>query len=280
VKRAALLLVGLAATSGCTGLFFRPDNFLYKRPDDRLEYVTPRFASLDGTPLTGLFLCARKSPVLGTVVHFHGNSGNFTGHFGYTEWLVDEGFNVFVPDYRGYGNSKGTPTSVGVVEDAVAAIRYVRTRPEVGGARVFVLGQSLGGAIATVAAVRSGPEAVRALALECPVSSYRSVARAALRATFVTRVLLRPLTGILVSDAVSPVKAVPDLAPIPLLILHGDADTVVPHSEGTTLFQAAREPKEMVTIPGGRHTEAFTKFGHVYRAKLVEFYRRSFDSTN
>jgi fermentation-respiration switch protein FrsA (DUF1100 family) len=276
VRRTALLLAALLAASGCTRLFYYPDNRLYQHPDKYgLQYETPKFESADGTTLFGLFMPAQGTPVRGTVVHFHGNGGNLTGHFLYSSWLVKEGFNVFIFDYRGYGNSHGHPSPDGVVQDGVAAIRYVRGRTDVDPARVVVLGQSLGGAIAAVAAVEAG--AVRAVALESPVASYRSVARAKLKASLVTRVLLRPFTSVLVSGEADAAKAIPRLCPTPLLILHGDADLVVPYSEGRTLFDAAREPKELVTVPGGRHTEAFTKFGDTYRPKLVQFYLQALD---
>jgi uncharacterized protein len=278
MRRTVVVAAALAA-AGCTAVFFQPNNRLYDHPDKyKLRYETPHFPSTDGTPLTGLFLFARKQPVLGTVVHFHGNGGNFTAHFRYTDWLVDEGFHVFVFDYRGYGNSGGHPSPEGVVQDGIAALRYVRGRPDVDPSRVFVLGQSLGGAVAVVSTVRSG-ERVAALALDSPMSSYRSVAREKLKANLFTRLVLRPLTFVLVSDAASARKEIAKLAPTPLLILHGDADPIVPYREGVALFDSAREPKAMETIEGARHTEAFVRFGSTYRPKLVDFFRQAVTKT-
>ena len=271
----AALVFGCLTLTGCTGLYFHPDNHLYAHPDKfGHRYETPHFPSTDGTPLTGIFFFARREPVQGTVVHFHGNGGNVTAHFRYVDWLTEEGFHVFTFDYRGYGNSRGKPSPEGVVEDGIAALRYVRSRPDVDVRRLFVLGQSLGGAVAVVSTVRAG-EPVAAVALDSPVSSYRSVARARLRTSFLTRVLLRPFTSVLVSDAASARDEVARLSPTPLLILHGDKDHVVPYSEGTALFARAGEPKALWTIEGGRHTEAFVRFGPLYRRRLVEFYLRA-----
>lgn len=278
MKRAAALAFCVAATSGCTALYFQPNNRLYHHPDQHgHKYDTPHFTSTDGTALTGLFLYSRRQPALGTVVHFHGNAGNFTTHFRYTDWLVAEGFHVFVFDYRGYGNSKGHPTAEGLVEDGIAALRYVRTRDDVDPQRIVVLGQSLGGAVAVVSTVRSGVP-VAAVALDSPVSSYRSVARAKLKATLFTRVFLRPFTSALVSGASNAQEEIAKLSPTPVLIIHGDADNVVPHSEGAALFARAREPKEMVTLEGARHTEAFVRFGKTERPRLVEFYRKALEA--
>lgn len=256
-------------------MYFHPDNALYTHPDKfGHRYETPHFTSTDGTPLTGIFFFARREPVHGTVVHFHGNGGNVTAHFRYVDWLTDEGFHVFTFDYRGYGNSAGRPSPEGLAQDGIAALRYVRSRPDVPAERVFVLGQSLGGAVAVVSTVQSGVP-VAAVALDSPMSSYRSVAREKLKANLFTRLFLRPLTFALVSDAANARKQIGKLAPAPVLILHGDADHVVPHSEGAALYERAGEPREMVTIEGGRHTEAFMRFGKVYRPRLVDFYRRA-----
>lgn len=277
LRRAAIAL-GILGASGCTGLFFQPNNDLYGHPDAAgVEYETPRFPSTDGTPLTGLWMKSRVSPACGTVVHFHGNLGNFTAHFRYSRWLTDYGFNVLVFDYRGYGNSGGRPSPEGLVEDGLAALRYVRGREDVDPRRVVVLGQSLGGAVAAAALSRDEPGGVQAVALEAPFSSYRSVARAKLGGTWFARLFLRPFAWLLVSDAASPLKAMARRPPVPLVVLHGDADPVVPYEEGARLYRAAPEPKELWTMEGAKHVEAFTRFGGVYRPRLAAFYRKALE---
>ena len=81
----------------------------------------------------------------GTVIHFHGKGRNMTAHIGFVHWLAKEGFNLFVFDYRGYGQSAGRPQHRGVYQDGVAAIRYVQSRTDVDPDRIVILGQSLGG---------------------------------------------------------------------------------------------------------------------------------------
>jgi uncharacterized protein len=270
--RLPILLSALCGLSGCTGLFFHPDSRVHQFPEAvGLPYETPSFPSLDGTLITGIYFPATKQPALGTVVHFHGNGGNITSQWGYSSWLAASGFNVFVLDYRGYGASEGRPTEHGAVLDGAAALRYVRSRRDVDPEKIVILGQSLGAAVA-VASVALSTGGVRAIALDSPFSSYRSVAREKLSGFWLTNLLKWPMTWLLVSDRDKPLDALPRLPPVPLLVMHAPLDPVVPYSEGLALYEAAREPKLLWITPGQWHCEALTRFGATYRPRLVEFY--------
>ena len=108
--------------TGCTHLFFQPSGNIFSDPaSDGFKYEAIKFASEDGTGLTGMFFPSAGIP-LGTVVHFHGNAQNMTAHYPYSAWLAKEGFNVFIFDYRGYGASGGIATLDGVVMDGKAAL--------------------------------------------------------------------------------------------------------------------------------------------------------------
>jgi len=156
--------LALLLLTGCVqSAFYHPDRVLYDSParlDLKFEQMT--FASKDGTRLVGWFIPARgyadPKRAKGTVVHFHGNAQNMSAHWQFVDWLPQRGFNLFVFDYRGYGASQGSPEPKGVFEDSVAALDYVRARPDVDPRRLLVLGQSLGGTNA-IAAVGSGERA-------------------------------------------------------------------------------------------------------------------------
>jgi len=276
VRRRALCLCALAVfLAGCTRYFFYPDSRVYEEPQRLgLAFDTPTFKSLDGTTLTGIFFHSAVAPALGTVVHFHGNGGNITSQWGFSAWLAKKGFNVFIPDYRGFGASAGRPSESGAVKDAVAALNYVRSRHDVDPDKLLVFGQSLGGAVA-VAAVALSPAGVRALALESPFSSWRAIARDKLSRFWLTWPLQWPLTLLLVSDRYEPLKMIRRLPPIPVLVVCGTADKTVPYEEGLALYRAAREPKQLWTVAGGDHVQAFTLFGLEYRPRLVRFFKRA-----
>ena len=279
--QAAVLLAWLGAgtwLTGCTRVFFMPSSVVRVHPEDvGALYESVRFSSADGTPLTGLFFPARRSPAHGCVVHFHGNAENMNSHFLFASWLVDHGFHVFVFDYRGYGESGGAPRLGKVIEDGVAAIRHVRSRPDVDPSRVAVFGQSLGGAIAVAALARMQDTGVRALVLESTFSSYSRVAQDKMARLIVLWPVQWPLSRLLFTTRHDPEHHLERLPAVPVLVIHGDEDRVVPFQEGERIFRLAREPKEFWRIRGGGHTEAFTRFGREYRPRLSEFLRKAME---
>ena len=261
---AAPLLLG-----GCVqSMFYYPDRVRYETPDALgLRYEPVQFQSADGTRLSGWFLPAagRQNPkdAKGTVVHFHGNAQNMSAHWRFVAWLPQQDFNVFVFDYRGYGESEGKPEPQGVFEDSGAALNHVRSRADVDAERLLVFGQSLGGTNA-IAVVGSGNRAgVKAVAIESTFYSYSSIAHDKLTGA-----------GLLVGDRYAASKYVAAIAPIPLLLLHGTADAVIPHAHSQRLLADARDPKRLVEVPGAGHLEPMSapRFGTTYQQLLVDFF--------
>jgi len=269
----AILVIFVGVLAGCDNLFYFPSKNLFMDPASiGYPYHEVFFDSLDGTRLHGWFFAPKgdAARAKATIIQFHGNAENISTHFQAVVWLAREGFNVFVFDYRGYGGSDGTPNRDGVQDDAVAAVRWVRGRPDVDPERLILLGQSLGAAIAVHLA--AGPEraGVRAVVLESGFSSYRAIVRDKLADHIVTWALQWPLS-FLVSDRYRPQDDIANIAPIPVLIIHGTDDPVVPYHHAQTLYAAAHEPKTLWTIQGGGHTAAFGRYREIYRPRLVAF---------
>lgn len=272
-----LFLAGMLAGNGCAnGLFYYPTAQVYSMPDSQgLRYEDVAFSSRDGTRLHGWFLPATTQPARGTIIHFHGNAQNLTAHYRFSSWLAKEGFNVFVFDYRGYGASAGAPDRQGVFEDGVAAIDYVRGRPDVDSRKLIIFGQSLGGAVALAVAGETHPAGVRAVVIESAFASYPRMAGDVGRRfpPWGFFGLGRPIAWCLVSGGHNPEDAVGAISPVPLLLVHGDADRVVPYHHGKELAAKANSPVEFWTIPGGDHTELVRHPD--FRRRLVEFLDRS-----
>ena len=266
-----LIFIGLlsAALFGCSGVFFQPYRGHAQTPENLgLMYEDVQFQAGDGIPLHAWFLPA-EGKAQGTILFLHGNAENISTHIMSVRWLPTRGFNVFLLDYRGYGASGGAASLSGVQDDMDAALRTVLARNDVNPDRVVVFGQSLGGAIA-IHNVAHSPyrRHIRALVVESAFASYRQITHEKLADFWLTWPLQWPLSWT-VSDEYSPSAAVAGVSPIPLLIIHGDRDPIVPSHHGQRLYDLAREPKQLWVIPGGGHIQAFQS--QIYRDRFVAY---------
>jgi dipeptidyl aminopeptidase/acylaminoacyl peptidase len=222
-----------------------------------LEYREVFFASADGVRLHGWLLPARTETIAGTVVFLHGNAQNVSSHIASVFWMPAAGFNVFLFDYRGYGASEGKPTIADVHRDAEAAIRQAASLPGVDRARIAVFGQSLGGAIAPTAVERTRAEVpVRALVIDSAFSDFRGIAREKLASFWLTWPVHGPLART-IPDTTSPTRAIARLDDIPVLIVHGEADGVIPVEHARRMRDAAGKHAELWLVPGAGHIQAF-----------------------
>ncbi len=246
--------------------FYYPDHKNYGSPSDYgLKYEDVHFPSDDGTQLHGWHIQARSKHRIGTIIHFHGNAQNMSAHFHGVEWLAERGFDLFLFDYRGYGESAGSPSRDGVFEDCVAAIQAAQKLSSSEN-HFIVYGQSLGAANAiAVTGERKFPK-IAGVVAEAPFYSYKSIAR-----DKVDRVM-DILVGVVISNRKSPHRVVQNISPVPLLIIHGTGDRVIPFSHSQKLFEKAKEPKRFWKVPGAGHMRIFQD--RKYQDKLVDTLQR------
>jgi uncharacterized protein len=205
---------------------------------------TPAFAEdvelrSDGERLHGWWVPAERSR--GHVLFCHGNGGNIGDRLAHVRLLAQAGLDVLVFDYRGYGRSSGSPSERGTYRDAAAAHAALLRRPDVDPARVLLLGESLGGAVALELALAAPPAG---LILQSAFTSVRDMAR--VHYPFVPRSL--------VPDAYPSLARIPSLR-APLLVLHGARDAIVPLLYGEALFEAAPEPKRIEVFEEAGHND-------------------------
>lgn len=268
MKRASRALVTLALlglVSACNGFFYQPTQSLGSWPERKFEDVWLR--TPDGGTLHGWFFPTPVAPK-GTFVQFHGNAGNVSWHYEALDWVVEHGYQLVTFDYRGYGRSSGYPYPEALRQDALAAIRYAQALPASSRQRDLVLyGQSLGGAVLLDALGQlADRRRVRLVVVEGTFHSYQEVAASALW----RRPVLFPFTGFAyatISDDHAPAQAIPSVSPTPLLVIHGDHDSIVPARFGRTIYDLARAPRALWIVPGGRHIDAMRR--DEYKQRLL-----------
>ncbi|MDH5707916.1 MAG: alpha/beta hydrolase [Hylemonella sp.] len=270
MRRLLLALLCAWLLSGCTSMFFQPMQAWVRTPADvGLTYEDVRLRSDDGVRLSAWFLPA-PGEAQATVLFLHGNAENISTHLRSVYWLPQYGFNVLLLDYRGYGRSQGKPSVAGAQTDIDTAMRYLIARKDIDPGRIFVLAQSLGGALGLHYVAHSAYRAhIKGAVIDSAFVGYRDIAREKLRGFWLSWPLAWPL-GLTVTDGYRPLDAAPLISPIPLLIIHGELDQVVPVHHGDELHQAARAPKALWRVPQTHHIQAFEQAA--IRQRLVAWF--------
>ena len=187
-----------------------------------------------------------------TVLLSHGNAEDLGWVLPSLPPLRDLGFGVFAYDYRGYGLSEGRASEQHVYADIDAAYDYLTRELRVPAARIILYGRSLGaGAAVDLAARRS----VGGLIVESPfLTAFRVM----------TRIPLFPFDRFRNVDKIGRVRC-------PVLVMHGEADEIVPLWHGQQLFERAPGPKMFLAVPGAHHNDFMWVAGARYVTALRDF---------
>ena len=237
-------------------LVYFPERELYGDPADvGLAFTDLTIPTEDGERLHGWWIPARVTPARGHVLFFHGNAGNVSHRLEHALSLTAAGLDLLLVDYRGYGRSTGRPSEAGLYRDARAALLAMGAGGQVDPARIVYMGESLGAAVALALALEQPP---LALVLQSAFTSLRDVARAHYPAA------LSALAG----DAYPSLERIRRLR-APLLILHGDADDIVPLEHGRALFDAAPEPRRLHVVAAAGHNDLVGAMGRSYGAVVA-----------
>jgi fermentation-respiration switch protein FrsA (DUF1100 family) len=201
------------------------------------------FQTEDGLRLPGWFVPAAPGRAAGrAVLMLNGNAGDRSGRAPFAKALADSGVPVLLFDYRGYGGNPGHPTETGLAADARAARDYLAGRADVRADSIVFFGESLGAAVAIRLAVERPPAG---LVLRSPFTTLADAGR--LHYPFLpVQLLLKDRY-----DAIGRVGSVG----CPLLVVAGGADGIVPAAQSRRLYDAARQPKRYVEIPGAGHND-------------------------
>ena len=217
--------------------------------------------SAGGVTLQGWFLPSRVQPPSPVVIVFNGNAGNRAYRSRLGAALRSQGLSVLLFDYRGFGDSSGSPAEGGLYDDARAVRRYLEGRSDVRADRLVYFGESLGTAVAVRLAVEHPPAA---LILRSPFTSMVDVGR-----------LHYPILPVrwLLRDRFSSIDAIGGVRS-PVLVVAGDRDRIVPLEQSRQLFESAPQPRELVVVRGADHNDAALLDGR----ELIDAVRRFVES--
>lgn len=235
---------------------YYPEHIISADPSNiGLEFESISFKTEDRVKLSGWFIPSEGASDV--ILFFHGNAGNISHRLESIQIFHRLGLNVFIFDYRGYGQSDGRPSEIGTYRDAEAAWQYLVKERQVSPNRIIVFGRSLGGAVAAWLAHKHTPGA---LVLESGFTSIPEIA-AKLYPYLPVRLLSRYKYN---------TAEYLDEVDCPVLIVHSREDEIMPFSHGQQLFERARGPKEFLEI-SGTHNEGFITSGERYIEGLNTF---------
>jgi fermentation-respiration switch protein FrsA (DUF1100 family) len=226
----------------------------YGMPD--AEAVTIRTA--DGVDLGAWFIPAAAPATGFTVIVFNGNAGHRGFRVPLARALSARGIATLLLDYRGFGGNPGSPSETGLMQDARAARAWLDARRGVARDRIVYFGESLGSGVAVQLAAEQPPAAV---IVRSPYTSLADIGR--LHYPFLP-------VGLLLRDRFSAIDAVRRVH-VPVLVIAGERDSIIPASNSERLFAAAHEPKRLEIIPGADHNDAALLSGERVIDAIVRF---------
>ena len=207
-----------------------------------VDGITPvSFPTADGLTLSGWFVTRTETPDF-TAIVFNGNAGNRAFRAPLADALARANLAVLLFDYRGFGGNPGSPSESGLTLDARAAREYVLGRAGVDRDRLVYFGESLGTAVATGLAVDHPPAA---LILRSPFTSLTDIGR--------QHYPMLPVRWLL-RDRYDTIERIARIR-VPLLLIAGDRDRIVPIAQTRRLYDAAGAPKSLLIIDGADHND-------------------------
>lgn len=252
ITLATLAIVPIAAyTALCGACWWMQDSMIFPNVEanqgapagpsraDIEQVWIPLDGAANGARVEGWFIAGRGRRVGNpgpAVVFFHGNGALIDYSLDIADLYTQLGCSVLLPEYRGYGRSGGAPTQAGITRDMELFRDWLDARPEVDRSRVIYHGQSLGGGVAAALAESRPPAA---LILQSTFTSITAIARTI------------GMPGFLVRHPYPTDMTLAHLH-IPMLIIHGDQDRIIPPTHGRRLHEIAAGSR-YVELNGGHN---------------------------
>lgn len=273
LSRSVFVMGMCLLVAACSSIYFLPTKQWVQNPArQELAYEDIVLIHPDGLRLHGWWLPAQSNaaqPVKGTVYFLHGNAQNISTHMMAVTWLPKQGYNVFMLDYRGFGYSEGKAKLPAVFEDIQLGLDWLSGSERLEGP-LIVYGQSIGAAMSShVLAQQKNQQNYQCAVLEAGFTSYRDAAADVMAQSWIK--FFKPVVLPLLKNASPMQENVANITP-PLLILHSQADEIIPYHHGEKNYQAAAEPKQMLTLKDAPHIGG--NFSEEKQQGLLDFFNQ------
>lgn len=233
----------------------------------------------DGLQLAAWYVPSHNEAAL---ILVHGIGTNRGDLLPLTRDLAAKGYGLLLFDLRAHGDSDGRFSTLGLREvlDVRAALDYLQRRSEVNGQRIGIYGNSLGAAVAIMAAAEI-PQ-LRSVVADSGFASVSWIVERQFNAVVRAPGWMAPLvvavgswqTGVNPDD-LAPVRRIATISPRPILIIHGERDSTFLLDNARLLAQAAGEPRELWIVPGAPHSGAYAADPAAYVERVSAFFERS-----
>ena len=190
---------------------------------------------VENDTITAVFLKPEIKNPKKTIFFFHGANGNVTTYQYITKPLVENGFQVVMIDFRGYGKSTGKPTHLNVAADGQKIFDFLMTKSEIKNTKIYFYGASLGSQIATHLA-RNNKEKISGLIIDSGMSSFTDVA-----ALFAPQ--YKDFIAQMLKDVYAAKEDIKFTEGLPKLFIYSKKDSTIPFLQGEEVFKNAAEPK-------------------------------------
>lgn len=233
-------------------IFFRADSliFLPQPATYRNTEALLRIAVTDTENISAVYLPNAQATY--TLLYSHGNAEDLGSIQPVLERLYGWGFSVFAYDYRGYGTSDGMPSEKNAYQDADAAYGYLTQQLNIPSEQIILYGRSVGGGPAT------------------ELATQYAVAGVVLESTFTSAFRVVVPFPLLPFDKFPNLKKLPQVR-CPVLVMHGQADAIIPVHHGRRLYAAAPDPKQFLWVAEAGHNDFTWVAGDQHRQALRSF---------